>query len=77
MSTRARLERLEAEAGDLYSTLTLPDGTAVRHSGEEMLGAVSAAIRQREHWLLPHVRKVDTRMGMPGLIRALEDSRRG
>jgi hypothetical protein len=26
----------------------------------------------REHWLLPHVRKMDAREGFPALIRALE-----
>lgn len=77
MGIRGRLERLETEAAGLYETLRLPDGSAVLYTGEEMLGALSAAIRREEHRLLPRIRKVDTREGMPGLIRALEGSRRG
>jgi hypothetical protein len=62
-----RLTRLEAKAEDYYNTLSLPDGTDICY----------AAIRQREHWLLPYVRRMDTREGMAGLIRALESSRGG
>ncbi len=76
-SLRSRLERLELEAAGLYETLHLPDGTGMLYTGEEMLDALSAAIRHEEHRLLPHVRQVDTNEGMPGLIRALEESRRG
>lgn len=75
MGVRGRLTRLETEAEEFYSTLHLPDGTEVRYTGEEMLDTMIAAIHQGEHWLLPHVRKVETRQGMPGLIRALEGSR--
>jgi hypothetical protein len=72
-----RLTRLEAKAEDYYSTLSLPDGTDICYAGEDMLDATIAPIRQREHWLLPYVRRMDTREGMAGLIRALESSRGG
>ncbi len=75
MGVGNRLKRLEKEAQDFYSILRLPDGTEVRYTGEEMLDAMIAAIHQGEHWLLPHVRRMDIREGMPGLIRALEGSR--
>jgi hypothetical protein len=36
------------------------------------LEAMVAATHQGDHWLLPHMRRVYTAEGMPGLIRALE-----
>jgi hypothetical protein len=69
------MSRLEKHADVLYRTLRLPDGTEVRYTSEEMLCAVSAAIRQEEHRLLPYIRQIDSKDGMPGLIRALEGSR--
>jgi hypothetical protein len=71
---RGRLEKLERETEGFHQTLTLPDGTKVRYTGEEMVDAVIAAIHQEEHHLLPHIRKIGTNQGMPGLIRALEAS---
>ena len=68
------MSRLERQANGLFRTLRLPDGAEVRYTSEEMLGAVCAAIRQEEHRLLPYVRQLDTTQGMPGLIRALEES---
>jgi hypothetical protein len=75
MGLRGRMSRLERQADGLYWTLRLPDGAEVRYTSEEMLCAVSAAIRQVEHRLLPYIRQIDTKEGMPGLIRALEGSR--
>lgn len=69
---RRRLERLEAETEGLYNTLVLPNGETVRYSGEEALDAMIAAIDQTEHWLLPHMRRVEAADGLPGLIRAIE-----
>jgi hypothetical protein len=71
---RDKLSRLETETEGLYQTLTLPDGTKVHFTGEEMVDAVIAAIHQEEHHLLPYIRKKDTNQGMPGLVRALEAS---
>ncbi len=72
MSIRRRLERLEAETEGLYNMLVLPNGEKVRYSGEEALNAMLAAIDQTEHWLLPHMRRVEVTDGLPGLIRAIE-----
>lgn len=77
MGLRGRIRRLERVAEGLYRTLRLPDGARVLYRDEEMLGALSASIRGEEHRMLPHVRQVDTREGMPGLIRTLEESRGG
>ena len=74
MGLRGRMSRLERRAEDLYRTLTLPDGRQIRYTDGEMMGAVSAAIHQEEHRLLPNVRRIATKEGMPGLIRALEES---
>jgi hypothetical protein len=71
---RGRMSRLEKHAGVLYRTLRLPDGQQIRYTDGEMLGAVSAAIHQEQHRLLPYVRRIATKEGMPGLIRALEES---
>jgi hypothetical protein len=69
-----RLRKVEQEAEELYQTLTLEDGTKIRYEPEEMLDAISAAIRGEEHRLLPLVRRKGTRQGLPGLINALEVS---
>jgi len=63
MGLRGRMSRLEKQADSLYRTLRLPDGTEVRYISEEMLCAVSAAIRQEEHRLLPYIRQMDTKSG--------------
>jgi hypothetical protein len=72
MSIRGWLKRLEREAGPLCGTLRLPDGREVSYEREEMLEALLAAIDGQEHRLLPYLRQMPTREGMPGLIRALE-----
>jgi len=74
MGLREWVKRLERSAEGLHNTLTLPDGREVRYTGEEMMEAVIAAIHQEEHHLLPYIRQMDTKEGMPGLIRALEES---
>ena len=38
------------------------------------MDALIAAIHQDEHHLLHYIRQMDTKEGMPGLIRALEES---
>jgi hypothetical protein len=75
MALRDRMSRLERRVDGLYRTLRLPDGTEVRYTDEEVLAALSAAIRQAEQRLLPYIRQMDTKEGMPGLIRAIEGSR--
>ena len=74
MGLRGRMSRLERRAEALYRTLTLPDGRQIRYTDGEMMGTVSAAIHQEEHPLLPYVRRIATKEGMPGLLRALEES---
>jgi hypothetical protein len=69
------MDRLEKRANGLFRTLRLPDGTEVRYTDEEALAALSAAIRKEENRLLPHIRQMDTKEGMPRLIRAIEGSR--
>ena len=69
------MSRLERQANGLFRTLRLPDGAEVRYTSEEMMVAVIAAMHHQEHPLLPYVRQLDTNQGMPGLIRALEESR--
>jgi hypothetical protein len=73
---REKVLKLEREVGASYDTLYLPDGTQVKYRGEDALEALSACIEGEEHWLLPHLRKTDTSVGLPGLIRALETSSR-
>jgi hypothetical protein len=76
-----RLRRLEALEGELIGVLTLPSGEQVRyrrgsaHDGGDIFEAFLACVNGREHWLLPYIRQMDTREGLPGLIRALEGSR--
>jgi LmbE family N-acetylglucosaminyl deacetylase len=73
---RSALRKLEEQARQHHEVLVLPDGKQVRYTSEDMLGALSAAIRgEEEHWLLPAIRQVETNRGLPGLIRALERSR--
>jgi hypothetical protein len=74
MAFRDRMSRLEKHAEGLYRTLRLLDGTEVRYTDEEVLSALSAAIHQKEHRLLPYIRQMDAKEGMPGLIRALVES---
>jgi DNA-binding phage protein len=73
---RSGLRKLEEQVGLHYEELLLPDGTRVRYTPEDIQGALDAAIRgDKEHWLLPLIRQVETTRGMPGLIRSLEASR--
>ncbi len=67
------MSRLERQANGLFRTLRLPDGAEVRYTHEEMMSAVIAAMHHQEHPLLQYVRQMDTKEGMPGLIRALEE----
>jgi hypothetical protein len=71
MGLRDRLRRLERNA-PTRGTLQLPDGTEVRYGPEELLDALCAAIEGREHRLIPYLRQIPTREGIPGLIRAIE-----
>ncbi len=70
------MTRLEKATEGLYRTLMLPDGTRVRYRPEELLEAVAACVRRREHRLLPHIRKMDGYQGMTGLVKRLEESQR-
>jgi hypothetical protein len=77
-----RLKRLEAFEGELIGVLTLPNGERVRYrrgshlDGGDLYDAFLACMDGREHWLLPYVRQIETTKGFPGLIRAIEDSRK-
>ena len=71
MGLRDRLRKLEGDP-TLGGTLTLEDGTEVRYGPYEMLGALHAAIDGEDHRLLPYLRQIPTREGMPGLVRAIE-----
>ena len=81
MRLRDKLKRLEALEGESIGVLTLPGGESVRyrlgsaHERGDMYEAFEACMKGEEHWLLPHVRQLGTREGMPGLIKALEESR--
>ncbi len=72
------MRRLEELEGETFGTLTLPDGTSVRYlrgslqEGGDLCEAFLACMDGREHWLLPHVRKMDAREGFPALIRVRE-----
>jgi hypothetical protein len=70
-----RLDKLEHEAKGLYEVLQLPDGTKIRYEAGDLLEAFLACMDRREHWLVPHVRRMSTREGFAGLINALESSR--
>jgi hypothetical protein len=75
MGLRDKLRRLERDAGPLYGTLRLPDGTEVRYEREELFDALLAAIEGREHRLLPYLRQIPGGEGMGGVVRALEGER--
>lgn len=75
MSLRSRLQRAERKAAASSEVLRLPDGTEVKYSASEMLEALSATIRRQDHRLRPHVRASGTNEGLPGLVRALQESR--
>jgi hypothetical protein len=72
---KGKLKRLEALEDQLFEVLTLPGGERVRYQPNKMLDAFAAYMDGREHWLLPYIRQLDTRQGIPGLIRVLEESR--
>ena len=74
MGLKEKVKNLEREVGASYETLYLPDGTQVKYRGEDALEALSACIDREEHWLLPHIRKLETSVGFLGLIRALDAS---
>ena len=75
MGLREKVKKLERDVvGVSYETLYLPDGTQVKYRGEDTLEALSACIGREDHWLLHHLRKMETSAGFPGLIRALEAS---
>jgi hypothetical protein len=72
MGLRGKIKNLERLASPLRGTLHLPDGREVSYEREEMLEALLAAIDGQEHRLLPYLRQMPTREGMPKHIRALE-----
>jgi hypothetical protein len=72
---RRRVRSLERAAGHLLEAFMLPDGKVVRYSPPQMLDALAASLRRREHPLLPRIREADTSEGMVGLVHALESSR--
>ncbi len=75
MGLRGRLSRLEEQTRRHYEVLRLPDGTQVRYTSEDLLDALSAAMAQEGHWLLPSLLRADTNnLGLVGLIGALEAS---
>jgi hypothetical protein len=74
MGLRGKIKRLEREAGLLRGTLRLPDGREVSYEREELFDALLAAIDGQEHRLLPYLRQMPSREGMPGVIKALEGS---
>jgi hypothetical protein len=75
-SLKGKLKYLEREAAGCFETLRLEDGTEVRYEPNEMLSALAAYMEGQEHWLLPHIMQADTRQGIPGMIRMLEESRK-
>jgi hypothetical protein len=72
MNVRTMLNKLEERARQYYEVLRLPDGSEVRYTGEDALDALCALMDQEDHWLLPHLRRAGTRVGLPGLIWAME-----
>jgi hypothetical protein len=73
LSIESRLNRLEKEAEGRYRTFVLRDGQRDRYTHTEVLAALSAAIRQREHHLLPYVRRIDTTVeAVPSMIRLVK-----
>jgi hypothetical protein len=73
MGIRHTVMRLEREAGELYQTLVLPDGTEVRYEPNEMLDAYGAYMSGEPHRLLPYILQADTRQGVVGMIKMLEE----
>lgn len=74
-SLRGRLSKLEGEAEQFYTVLRLPDGSPVRYTSNETLGAAEAAIRREDNALLARFMEADTTEGLPGLCRALVGGR--
>ncbi len=75
MRIRTKLDRLEKAAHQHYEVLRLPDGTQVRYTSEDLLEALSAAIAQEGHWLLPAIRRAGTNCsGLASLVGALQSS---
>jgi hypothetical protein len=77
MGLRGKLRRLEKQAEGFCRTLTLPDGQQIRYTDEEVMAALSAAIHQQEHYLLPYIRQLGPSKGVPsmiGLVGALVES---
>ncbi len=74
MGLRGRLKRMEREAGPHCGKLRLPDGREVSCEREELFDALLAAIDGHEHRLLPYLRQMPSREGMPGVVKALERS---
>ena len=72
-----RLERLETGARSLYNAVRLRDGTTALYTTDEALAALGASIRREPNALLERFRGADTTEGLPGLCRALEESREG
>ncbi len=70
-----KVGNLEQRASQHYDVLRFPGGSEVRFTGEDVLEALCAAIDGREHWLLPVFRRIETAIGLPGLIRAVEAPR--
>ena len=66
-----RLRKVEREAGGLYQTLTLEDGTKVKYESEDMLDAVFAVLEGEDHPFLSSVWRMDPNKGIPSLVRAL------
>ena len=70
-----RLERLETGARRLCNAVRLRDGTTAGYTTDEALEALGASIRREPNALLGRLHEADTTEGLPGLCRALEDSR--
>ena len=67
---RRRLERAEKGAQDVFRTLTLPSGERFRYRDEEVVPALSAAIRQQEHRLHAPVLQAE-RASLPSMLRLI------
>ncbi len=71
MGLKTKLGKLEQRAKQHHATPQLIDGTEACYNIEYVLAAVEAAALQEEHWLLPHLLRMNTEPGLPGLIKAL------
>jgi hypothetical protein len=71
---RTKLEKLEERAKEHYDVLRLPDGTEIHYTAEDGQAAFFAVLLEEEegHWLLPHLRRAEPKVGLPGLIWMLE-----